>query len=949
MGYQQKSYKKFVATAATATLVASAIVPVASAAGFSDVSADSEFAPFINALVEEGIINGYASDNTFRPNNKLTRGQVAIMLGRWLENNGATVPADWATNPRFSDVSSSNEELSKYAALVKDTGVFTGVQGKLNPTQNITRENMAVVLDRVATEVAGVSLVELAEEIEDVEVKDLATAQTAYQDEIQALADLGITTVSNFRPKEQVSRAQFAKFLYTTFEIIEEVTAAPTADELKAEVASIVGTLPALNTITADSAATAKTAATEATTALAEVEKVIAEGNYTEAEVTELNKVIADAKASIEAVVAAADKAIEDAKVLAVESVSALNAKEVQIKFNQKVKKSTVTATDISVTAVGGTTALTLDTTVGTGGFELSQDGKTVTVHLASALTNATGYDVKVDTGVLNEKGEGLEKASVSTFQFNDTVKPTVTSVQSVNGDVVVNFSEKLAATATTVVINGQSHTVTPTAGDTKVTVAKSNFTGTKALEAGKNYSVVVAGAEDYVGNAMDLYSGTVTYSVITDTVAPTVSSVKTEGEKTFTVTFSEKIKLAGTTPVASDLGLVLTTPTGTTFTPSITTKDNQTFTVDLGASPFTGLATTQNVIATFTGYKDEALNVGATSSQTLTFTKDTTAPKLVNAEFNANTKKFAFNFDETLLAGAQVSAASVTIVDNATGKTVATAVDSAAIEANSKTVVFDNSAAGLNLPAGSYTFYFAAGAVTDAAGAANTSAAFTTKVTVTGSVAVKPAVTSVSADATNTITVTYDAAKTAVKGGNVAGSATDAANYKLNGQALPAGSVLTIDPTNQVVTIKVPAGAIDTTAVQILTISGVQALNSNATIETINTTVSLTDTKAPEITTASVNANGDLVLTFSESINGTTTGTGTQPVIGDFIVAVDGTQVASGLTVANGAADNQLIIKSADVSFATGTITVKATGTTTGKDAAGNSISTVNTVTATR
>ena len=69
MGYQQKSYKKFVATAATATLVASAIVPVASAAGFKDVPADNEFAPFINALVDQGIINGYASDNTFRPSN----------------------------------------------------------------------------------------------------------------------------------------------------------------------------------------------------------------------------------------------------------------------------------------------------------------------------------------------------------------------------------------------------------------------------------------------------------------------------------------------------------------------------------------------------------------------------------------------------------------------------------------------------------------------------------------------------------------------------------------------------------------------------------------------------------------------------------------------------------------------------------------------------------------
>jgi len=44
MTYTNKSYKKFIATAASATLVASAIVPVVSAASFSDVEEKHEFA-----------------------------------------------------------------------------------------------------------------------------------------------------------------------------------------------------------------------------------------------------------------------------------------------------------------------------------------------------------------------------------------------------------------------------------------------------------------------------------------------------------------------------------------------------------------------------------------------------------------------------------------------------------------------------------------------------------------------------------------------------------------------------------------------------------------------------------------------------------------------------------------------------------------------------------------
>ena len=57
MANQPKKYKKFVATAATATLVASAIVPVASAASLSDISGNTH-EEAINALVSDGIISG---------------------------------------------------------------------------------------------------------------------------------------------------------------------------------------------------------------------------------------------------------------------------------------------------------------------------------------------------------------------------------------------------------------------------------------------------------------------------------------------------------------------------------------------------------------------------------------------------------------------------------------------------------------------------------------------------------------------------------------------------------------------------------------------------------------------------------------------------------------------------------------------------------------------------
>ncbi|MFY0518389.1 S-layer homology domain-containing protein [Lysinibacillus sp. UGB7] len=223
MANQPKKYKKFVATAATATLVASAIVPVASAAGFSDVAGnDHEVA--INALVEAGIINGYA-DGTFKPNQSINRGQVVKLLGRWLEAQGQEIPADWETKQRFSDLPVTAEaELVKYAALAKDAGVFAGSNGNLNHTQTMQRQQMAVVLVRAIKEISGVDLVADYKKANFVtEISDLEAAFAAEQrNAIVALEYAGITNVSKFNPANSITRGQFASFLHRTINNVME-------------------------------------------------------------------------------------------------------------------------------------------------------------------------------------------------------------------------------------------------------------------------------------------------------------------------------------------------------------------------------------------------------------------------------------------------------------------------------------------------------------------------------------------------------------------------------------------------------------------------------------------------------------------------------------------------------------------------------------------------------
>lgn len=218
MANQPKKYKKFVATAATATLVASAIVPVASAASLSDIKGNTH-EEAITSLVDAGVINGYP-DGTFQPNKTLTRSDVVKLLGKYLVSKGLEVPADYKTNVRFNDLTSaSNDELLKYAAVVYDAGVFSGSNGNLLAGDNITRENMAVVLVRAFDTLNNIDLVSYVQGQEyKKDVKDLFTAKAEARSAIEVLDFFDITnpSVANFNPKGSTTRGQFATFLYKT-------------------------------------------------------------------------------------------------------------------------------------------------------------------------------------------------------------------------------------------------------------------------------------------------------------------------------------------------------------------------------------------------------------------------------------------------------------------------------------------------------------------------------------------------------------------------------------------------------------------------------------------------------------------------------------------------------------------------------------------------------------
>ncbi|WP_421663811.1 S-layer homology domain-containing protein [Lysinibacillus telephonicus] len=218
----KKNGKNLFTAAAALTVIASTVTPgVASAAQFSDIQGTS-LEGITTELVDMGIISGYP-DGTFKPNKDLTRSDVVKLIGKYLIVNGYKIPSDYKTKMRFTDLtSSSNDELLQYAALVKDEGIFNGDNGKLNPSDKITRENMAVVLVNVLSTIHQFDYTTYVDNQSfKNEVVDLYKAKESARPAINVLDYYDITQVELFNPKKIVTRGQFAQFLYNLTKIKE--------------------------------------------------------------------------------------------------------------------------------------------------------------------------------------------------------------------------------------------------------------------------------------------------------------------------------------------------------------------------------------------------------------------------------------------------------------------------------------------------------------------------------------------------------------------------------------------------------------------------------------------------------------------------------------------------------------------------------------------------------
>ncbi len=167
---------------------------------FNDVSDEFWAKEEIDYLTTKQIINGFP-DQTFRPNAKLNRLQVAIMISR--------LPLPFAEPSRERKFINLPKDHSHYEAVNKvvQNGYFDQLMrnNEFRPNQEVTRAEIAYILSSVF-ELTGES---------EMTFLDVDQNHWAY-DDIQALAANNVTLGYpdlTFKPDETVNRVQFSVFM----------------------------------------------------------------------------------------------------------------------------------------------------------------------------------------------------------------------------------------------------------------------------------------------------------------------------------------------------------------------------------------------------------------------------------------------------------------------------------------------------------------------------------------------------------------------------------------------------------------------------------------------------------------------------------------------------------------------------------------------------------------
>ncbi|MGN4128078.1 S-layer homology domain-containing protein [Lysinibacillus sphaericus] len=195
---------------------------------FKDIKPAYDYFKIVHEMRNQGIINGYP-DNTFRPNDVLSRKHAATLVYRAVDGK---LPKKFDEIP-FKDLPKDHYYYTDIQTLAQ-AGLLDAEAGNILPDKQLSRGEMAKIL------VTAFNL-EIPAEYDSSDYDLVDMVNNKYQPYVRALYANGVTTGygdAKFEPNQSLSRAHYAVFMYRAMEAIdrknsgEEFVPTPVKDKL---------------------------------------------------------------------------------------------------------------------------------------------------------------------------------------------------------------------------------------------------------------------------------------------------------------------------------------------------------------------------------------------------------------------------------------------------------------------------------------------------------------------------------------------------------------------------------------------------------------------------------------------------------------------------------------------------------------------------------------------
>ena len=114
---------------------------------FADVNASAYYAPYVGTASNYGIVNG--SNGMFNPQGVISRQDTMVMIAQILKGLDLNVNADTTALKQFGDANKVSAYANESVAILVNSGIISGNNGKLNPTAPVTRAEMATIMSKL--------------------------------------------------------------------------------------------------------------------------------------------------------------------------------------------------------------------------------------------------------------------------------------------------------------------------------------------------------------------------------------------------------------------------------------------------------------------------------------------------------------------------------------------------------------------------------------------------------------------------------------------------------------------------------------------------------------------------------------------------------------------------------------------------------------------------------